>query len=243
VIVNEAFGHAFLGIRNPVGTVIRIGRDRQPAVIVGVVGDVKGDNLMAPAPSMLFATYLQMPFTRVATFEIRVTDNVETVFPTIRTVVRRIDPELAVNGITGHKAATELRLMGDQLLLAPLMRIIAGLALVVAMIGLFSLMSYSVARRTREIGIRMAIGAQPHTVLFAVLRETQGLVWVGIATGIVFAVAFTPVIEVQWFGLSPHDPKTIVAVSLLTVAVSCIAGYMPARRASQVDPMISLRHD
>ena len=89
----------------------------------------------------------------------------------------------------------------------------------------------------------MAIGAQPLTVLFAVLKETQGLVWIGIATGIAFAVALTPVIEVQWFGLNPHDPKTIAAVSLLTVAVSCIAGYVPARRASQVDPNVSLRCD
>src|SRR4029079_2963320 len=127
-----------------------------------------------------------------------------------------------VNGITSHKAATELRLMGDQLLLAPLMRVIAALALIVSMIGLFSLMSYTVARRTKEIGIRMAIGAQPHTVLLGVLKETQGLVWIGIVTGIAFAMALTPVIETQWFGLSPHDPKTIVAVSLLTIAVSCI---------------------
>jgi len=73
--------------------------------------------------------------------------------------------------------------------------------------------------------------------------KTQGLVWIGIVTGIAFAMALTPVIQTQWFGLSPHDPKTIAAVSLLTIAVSCIAGYLPARRASQVNPIISLRHD
>src|SRR5262249_10461593 len=155
--------------------------NRRPSVILGVVGDVKGDNLKAPAPPMIFTSYLQTP-TRDVTFEIRVSDRVERIFPSIRLAVRRIDPELTVDGITSHKAATELRLMGDQLLLAPLMRIIAGLALIIAMIGLFSLMSYTVARRTHEIGIRMAIGAQPLTVLFAVLKETQGLVWVGIVT-------------------------------------------------------------
>lgn len=243
VIVNEAFVRTFLAIPNPVGTIIRIGRNCQPAVILGVVGDVKGDNLKTLPPSMHFTTYLQMPFTRVATFEIHVTGNVETVFPGIRTIVRRVDPELAVNGITSHKAATELRLMGDQLLLAPLMRVIAALALIVSMIGLFCLMSYTVVRRTKEIRIRMAIGAQPHTVLFGVLKETQGLVWIGIAMGIAFAMALPPVIETQWFGLSPHDPKTVAAVSLLTIAVSCIAGYLPARRASQVNPIVSLRQD
>jgi hypothetical protein len=225
-----------------VGTVIRIGLDRRPAEILGVVGDVKGDNLKAPALPMLFMPYQQMP-TRVTTFEIRVDGNVETIFPAIRNVVRHIDPELLLNGMTSHKAATELRLMGDQLLLAPLMRVIAGLALIVAMIGLFCLMSYTVARRTREIGIRMAVGAEPRAVLFAVLKETQGLVGVGIATGIALVLALTPVIEMQWFGLSPHDPKTIAAVSLLIFAVSCIAGYLPARRASQVNPMVSLRYD
>src|SRR5262249_4090691 len=149
---------------------------RRPSVILGVVGDVKGDNLKAPTPPMVFTTYLQTP-TRDATFEIRVSGRVESVFPSIRAVVRRIDPDLPVTGIISHKAATERRLMGDQLLFAPLLRVVAGLALIIAMIGLFSLMSYTVARRTHEIGIRMAIGAQPLTVLFAVLKETQGLVW------------------------------------------------------------------
>jgi predicted permease len=243
VIVNQAFVRDFLANPNAVGTHIRIGRDRQPAVILGVVGDVKGDNLKAPAPSMVFSKYQQMPFTRVAAFEIRVSGRVDTFFPAVRAAVRRIDSDLALNSMTSYKAATELRLMGDQLLLTPLMRVMGGLALIVSMIGLFSLMSYTVARRTREIGIRMAIGAQPVTILFAVLKEIQGLVWTGVAGGIAFALALTPVIEAQWFGLGPHDPKTIAAVSLLTVAVSCIAGYLPARRASQVDPLVSLRYD
>jgi predicted permease len=243
VIVNEAFVRTFLASSNPVGTVIRIGREKQPVIILGMVGDVKGENLNAPAPSMVFTTYQQMPFTRLASFEIRVTGGIETIFPAIRALVRRIDPDLALTGMTSHKAATELRLMGDQLLLAPLIRVIGGLAVIVSMIGLFSLMSYTVTRRTREIGIRMAIGAQPLTVLFDVLRETQVLVGIGLATGTAFAMALTPVIEAQWFGLTPHDPKTIAEVSLLIVAVSCLASYLPARRASQVNPMVSLRYD
>jgi hypothetical protein len=238
VIINEAFMRVFLRTPNPVGTSIRIGGDRRPAQIVGVVGDIKGDNLMAPALAMLFMPYSQP--TRATTFEIRA-DNLETTLPSIRALVRRIDPQLLLNGLTSHKAATELRLMGDQVVLAPSMRVIAGLALIISMIGLFGLMSYSVARRTREIGIRMAIGAQPQTVLLAVLRETQALVAVGIGTGIALALTLTPVLEMQWFGLTPHDPKTIAGVSLLMVIVSCMAGYFPARRASQVDPMISLR--
>lgn len=116
-------------------------------------------------------------------------------------------------------------------------------ALVFAMIGLFSLMSYTVARRTREIGIRISLGAQRRGVLLSVMRETLSLVATGALVGVAFAFALSPVLESQLIGLTPHDPGTIGHVIMLTFAVGAAAGYLPAQRAAGVDPMIALRHE
>jgi ABC-type antimicrobial peptide transport system permease subunit len=119
----------------------------------------------------------------------------------------------------------------------------AGLALLLASIGLYGLMSYTVTRRTREIGIRVAVGAQRQNVLWLVLRETLALALFGIAIGILAAIAATHLIAKMLFGLSPSDLPTITGVSLLLLLVALLAGYLPARRASSIDPMDALRAD
>jgi ABC-type antimicrobial peptide transport system permease subunit len=124
-----------------------------------------------------------------------------------------------------------------------LSQIAGGIALIFSMIGLFSLMSFIVARRTVEIGIRMSLGAQRRDVLFSVMRETLSLVLIGVIIGVCFAFELTPVMNTEFLGLSPHDPTTIVAVIMLTLIVAAVAGYLPARRASKVDPLIALRYE
>jgi ABC-type antimicrobial peptide transport system permease subunit len=117
----------------------------------------------------------------------------------------------------------------------------AALALLLASIGLYGLMSYAVTRRTREIGIRVAVGAQRENVLWLVLRETLALALLGIAIGIPCALAASRLIAGMLFGLSSNDPSTTVAISLLLLAVAVLAGYLPARKASAIDPIVALR--
>jgi ABC-type antimicrobial peptide transport system permease subunit len=117
------------------------------------------------------------------------------------------------------------------------------LALVLVAIGLYGVMAYTVARRTQEIGVRMALGAEPGHVLRLVMRETLWLALAGVALGIPAALVATRWVESQLFGLKPHDPLTITLVTLLLMAVMALAGYLPARKAARVDPLVALRCD
>ena len=117
----------------------------------------------------------------------------------------------------------------------------AGLALLLASIGLYGLMSYSVTRRTREIGVRVALGAQQKSVLWMILRETLALTLLGIAIGIPSGLAASRLIASMLFGLSPNDLSTIVTACLLLLVVAFFAGYLPARKASSIDPILTLR--
>ena len=141
-----------------------------------------------------------------------------------RTVAQTIDAELVEERVTAMLSA-----------------FFAALALLLASIGLYGLMSYTVTRRTREIGIRVAVGAQRQNVLWLVLRETLTLALLGIAIGIPSALAATRLIAKMLFGLSPTDVPTITVVSLLLLLVALFASYLPARRASVIDPIVALR--
>ncbi len=131
--------------------------------------------------------------------------------------------------------------LGEERVTALLSGFFAALALLLASIGLYGLMSYTVTRRTREIGIRVAVGAQRQNVLWLVLRETLTLALLGIAIGIPAALAASRLIASMLFGLSPRDLTTIAAVSLLLLVVALFAGYFPAHRASAIDPIVALR--
>jgi ABC-type antimicrobial peptide transport system permease subunit len=125
--------------------------------------------------------------------------------------------------------------------IAMLSSFFGGLALLLASIGLYGLMSYSISRRTHEIGVRSALGAQRPTIIWLILREALALVLLGVAVGIPFALAASRLIASMLFGISPGDLPTIAAVLLLLVASALVAGYVPARRASNTDPVIALR--
>lgn len=133
--------------------------------------------------------------------------------------------------------------MGQERAIAQLTGFFGALTLVLAAIGLYGVMSYAVARRTSEIGVRMALGALPGDVRWLVLRETLALTAAGLAFGLVAALASVRLVESLLFGLSPHDPATMVAALVVMVVVAAASGYLPARRASRVDPMVSLRYE
>jgi ABC-type antimicrobial peptide transport system permease subunit len=128
-------------------------------------------------------------------------------------------------------------------MIASLSTVFGLLATLLAIVGLYGVMSYAVAQRTREIGIRMALGAPRGNVVGMVMREVLLLVGGGLVVGLVAALSLTRVVASQLYGLRPHDPPTVAAATLTLAVVACLAGYLPALRASRVNPMVALRHD
>jgi ABC-type antimicrobial peptide transport system permease subunit len=160
----------------------------------------------------------------------------------IRETVRQIDPNLPLTDVSTQIEQVERRFQQEKLF-AQACSLFGGLALLLASIGLFGLMSYNVSRRTNEIGIRMALGAQRGDVLGLVMRESMLLVAAGVAVGLTAALFASRLLTTLLFGLAPRDPLTLVAAVAVMAAVSALAGFLPARRASRVDPMVALRYE
>ena len=163
------------------------------------------------------------------------------VVSSLREAMRQIDPNMPMMNVTTQMEQIEQRLVQEKLF-AQAYAVFGGLALLIASVGLFGLMSYSVARRTNEIGIRMALGAQPQAVRRMVLNESMILVVVGVTLGVVIALAASRLMAALLFGIAPTDPITIALAMTVMLSVAALAGYLPARRASLVDPMVAL-HD
>jgi ABC-type antimicrobial peptide transport system permease subunit len=161
---------------------------------------------------------------------------------TVRSAMRQVDPELPLTGVTTQTDQIEGRVEQERLF-ALAYSLFGGLALLLACIGLFGLMSYNVSRRTSEIGIRIALGAQRRGVVGMVLRESMIMVGAGVVLGLAAALAAGRLLTAILFGLSPTDVWTMAAAIALMIGVSLAAGYLPARRAARVDPMVALRYE
>jgi ABC-type antimicrobial peptide transport system permease subunit len=160
----------------------------------------------------------------------------------VRESVRQIDPNLPMTDVSTQIEQVEKRFAQEKIF-AQAYSLFGAVALLVASVGLFGLMSYSVSRRTNEIGIRMALGAQREDVLRLVMRESMILVAIGVAAGLAIAVGASRFVEALLFGLAPRDFSTMLLAIVVMILVSAFAGYLPARRASRVDPMIALRYE
>jgi len=243
-VVNQALARQYFGRESPIGRQIVYTTgpfDKQAVEVVGVAGDAKYTDLRTPVPPTLYVPALQQ-IGGEANFALRLDVDAAAVFPAIRAAVREIDPALPVLNLRTQDEQLD-RLHGQELLFARLSGFFGLLALALACVGLYGLMSYAVLRRTGEIGLRMALGALPAHVLGMMLRESLGLVCVGIAAGLAAAAALSGLVESMLFGLSPLDPITYAAVAAMLIGVALLASYLPARRASRLEPTQALREE
>jgi putative ABC transport system permease protein len=260
VVVNEAFAHKFFPNEDPIGQQLLIRYDpytvdeERPRQIVGVVGDVKHFGLGQETPPFLYASYLQQPavFPGGATRAHLHQDLVLRTFSglprggtslamTVKKSVAEIDPDQPVTRIrTMEQILWES--VGDWRFYMELLGMFAGVAVLLAAVGIYGVMSYSVNERTHEIGIRVALGAHPRDVLYMVTRQGLRLAATGVAIGAGLALGLTRLITSFLFGVKPSDPATYLTVAAGLTAIALLACYLPARRAAKVDPMVALRH-
>jgi len=244
-VINRNFAQTYFPNTNPLGKVVADTYLGNPgdAVIVGVVADSKSNSLRQTAhPRIYFPFFNEMWEHSNAGYEVRTQADAESVSREIRSAVAQASPALPAVQITTLSTLVAGSLNTD-LFIAQLSGVLALLALVLAGIGLYGLMAYTVSGRTREIGIRMALGARPGLVLWLVLRETLLLVLFGVAIGVPAAIAGARLIRTLLFGVGAADPVAITGAMLVLAAIAALAGFLPARRAARVDPMIALRYE
>ncbi len=246
VLVNETFARRFLANRNPVGSLIRsVTEPNYPETlyeVIGVVKDTKYSDLRETAPPITYVPAAQHPNPAPwAGIVVRSSAPLTEVINEVRRKVGALSPDITVQF---RVFETQIR---ESLIRERLMAWLAGsfglLAAVLAMIGLYGVISYMVLRRRNEIGIRLALGAGRTDIVLLILREMGALLLAGLGIGIVVSLAAAQGASVLLFGLAPHDATTLLASAGLLAAVAGIASFVPALRASRVDPMVALRHD
>jgi len=243
-IINEKMAKYFWGNENPIGRRFGWARDEGsfPMEVIGVVRDSKFTTLRDEVPRFVYMPYAQEESLDTMTFYVRMRGDAGGVPTAVRQVVQRLDPNLPIFDLKTMEAQVDQSLFLERLV-ASLSMLFGGLATVLASIGLYGVMSYTIAGRTRELGVRIALGAQRADVLRMVLKEAMFLVLIGIAVGVPASFASSRVISSMLFGLKPHDPVAMVTVIALLAAVGALAGFIPARRATKVDPMVALRYE
>jgi predicted permease len=246
VIVNEKFARRFFGsVNNAVGRHVGYGIDpgtKTDMEIVGVVKDIKYTSLRDEVPIQMFEPYLANNFPSGMTVYVSTTMAPEPFFALARAKVRELDANVSVSGMRSMDEQISNSLLVERLI-ASLSAVFGFLATLLAIIGLYGVMAYTVARRTREIGIRMALGAFQGDVIWMVMREVLVLVSVGLAAGLAGAFVLTKLIQTQLYGITGHDPVTVVLAALGLAIVASAAGYIPALRASRIDAMRALRYE
>jgi predicted permease len=237
VVVNDAFARDFLPGENPVGRTMSADGTRWE--IVGVCADASYTELRPGASPIAYFPFRQSA-TGAAFFAVRTALPPLSVVSAARQAVAAIDPNVPLADITTQTALRDEQIASERMF-AVLCGSLAGLALLLSGIGLFGLMGYSVARRTGDIGVRLALGATRREIAQGVLREAFLLTAIGLVAGLPSAVALAQLIKSQLYGVQPSDPLALVAGSFLLLAVTLLAAWLPARRATRVDPMIALR--
>jgi predicted permease len=242
-VINQTFAQKYFGTDFPVGRRFGFGGPDQAGdiEIVGVSKDAKYDGLRSKIKPTVFVSYLQR-LPREVNFSVRTRGDAAAMILPIRQAIHDLDKNLPLFDVKTEDQQVDEILVQERLF-ARLSGFFGLLALLLSSIGIYGVMSYSVARRTNEMGIRMALGALRGDVIRLVLRETLVLVVAGLGLGLGAALLTTTLISKMLYGLAPNDPFTIAFSILVLISIAALAGYLPARRAARVDPMIALRYE
>jgi putative ABC transport system permease protein len=245
-IVSDALARKYFPGANPVGERINVGGpgDDNAYTIVGVVGDVRYDGVAQAPSEAIYFPFVQGGMGKTPSFSVvaRTRATTDDVARLVRESVRQIDPELAVANVRTVHELVEQNVAGDKFR-TTLLAVFAALALVLAAVGIYGVMTYAVGRRSREIGIRLALGARAGEIYRLVLGEGLGVAGIGIAIGLLASAALTRAVSKLLFEVSTTDAATFIIVPALLLAIAALACFVPARRAARVDPSVTMRTD
>ena len=246
-VVNSTFAERYFKDQNPIGRTFTFDDETDGGAtieIVGVVGDIKSDDAREKPEPTVYRPILQIPEQGAysCTIHIRTLSDPTPLAPQVRQMINQIDDKLPIFGVTTLNEQLRDNLNQERLI-AQLVSFFGALALMLACIGLYGVMAHGVARRTSEIGIRMALGARGGNIAWMILRETLYLVLAGLVLGVPAALIGARLISTQLFGLSPTDPLTLIGAAIVLAMVAMLAGYLPARRASRINPLHALRYE
>jgi predicted permease len=240
-IISETMARYYFGTDPAVGRRIGFGRDAGTNIeIVGVAKDVRSLQLRNEPERFVYIPYRQDDSVTSLTFYVRSSQDGPSAATAVRQTAQRLDPNLPIFDMKTMQVQVDESLFVERMV-AALSVAFGVLATLLAALGLYGVMSYAVARRTREIWIRMALGAERSRVLWLVLKEVAVLAAIGIVVGFAGSIWITRQVQSQLFGIQPNDPLTLLATMVLLGTVALVAGYIPARRATTIDPMLALR--
>jgi predicted permease len=250
-IINQSLARKRFPGQNPIGKLFKPSLDAEAPAgttavdwikIVGVCGDTRYWNLRNEPPPQFFVPYVQLRRVDGMVYQFHTRMNPETIVPSLRSVLRQADPDLALLNVRTQDQQVQSAMQEERLFVT----LTAGfglLALALACVGIYGIMAYSVANRRNEIGIRLALGAQPGQVRSMILCESTQLAVVGIVAGMAAALGLTRLVATMLYGIQPYDPVTLAAGASILLVVALAAGWIPARRAAAVQPMEALRHE
>jgi predicted permease len=242
-LIDQTLARRYWPGQDPLGQQLKFGFGvgQQGVTIVGVVGDIKSDGFDTASVPHIYVHMRQFAPVNAVVF-IRSKGDVEHLGESVRQVVEKVDPNLPVHSISSMDQIIS-RSMADRRFALELLGIFAAVALLLAAIGIYGVMSYSFSQRTHEVGIRIALGAQRLDILRMALGEGMRIVVIGLAAGLIGAAIVTRLFRSMLFEVAPADPTTFVAVSSILAAVALLACYLPAKRATRVDPLVALREE
>ena len=242
-VIDQTLARRYWPDKDPLGQKVKFGfgRGEQGVVIVGVVGDIRSDGFEAPSVPHIYVALGQFAPVNAVVF-LRSRNDAEHLGEAVRHEVESVDPNVPVHSISSMDQIIARSLAG-RLFALELLAVFAAVALILAAIGIYGVMSYSFSQRTHEVGIRVALGAQRLDILRMALGEGMRIVVVGLAAGLVGAAIVTRVFRSMLFEVTPSDPATFVSVAAILAAVAFFACFIPARRATRVDPLVALREE
>jgi len=241
-VINETMARRYFSGARAVGRILQIGRGPsagKPIEIVGVVHDAKYNDLRKDPQPMFYVPFAQIPRS-VRSVEVRTMEPMAAIAAPVRQALADVSKDIMIRRVVSLSDQVDQSLAAEWLIMR-LCSFFGALALLLACVGLYGVMAYSVTQRTGEIGIRVALGATERLILWLVLRETTRVVVAGVVVGVPLAFASTRLVSAFLFGLTATDPQTIALATLVLLAAAGVAAYLPARRAAAVDPIVALR--